>query len=99
MDSVRPISGGDFISLRRFDMRTRGISLCGISARKLCRGGSINWRKSMAVIALLAGATGITLAQRGDAFLPNEVKSAKNISTVPANGDVNPYGVAFVPEN
>ncbi|PYU29578.1 MAG: hypothetical protein DMG31_17020 [Acidobacteria bacterium] len=28
------------------------------------------------------------------AFLPDQVRSA---STVPANGDVNPYGVAFVP--
>jgi hypothetical protein len=27
-------------------------------------------------------------------FLPNPVRS---VSTVPANGDVNPYGVAFVP--
>ena len=30
-----------------------------------------------------------------DAFLPNPVRS---VSTVPANGDVNPYGVAFVPK-
>src|ERR1700751_6493214 len=28
------------------------------------------------------------------AFLPDQVRSA---STVPTNGDVNPYGVAFVP--
>jgi len=31
----------------------------------------------------------------GDAFIPRLVNS----STIPANGDVNPYGVAFVPAN
>jgi hypothetical protein len=31
-----------------------------------------------------------------DAFLPNPVRSA---STVPSNGDVNPYGVAFIKDN
>jgi hypothetical protein len=38
-------------------------------------------------------------AQSGDdtqPFLPNPVRT---VSTVPANGDVNPYGVAFVPGN
>lgn len=30
-----------------------------------------------------------------NAFLPNAVRS---VSTVPANGDVNPYGVAYVPQ-
>jgi DNA-binding beta-propeller fold protein YncE len=35
---------------------------------------------------------GASLAQ--DAFLPKAVNS----STIPANGDVNPYGVAFVPD-
>ena len=33
-------------------------------------------------------------ASAADAFIPRVVNS----STVPANGDVNPYGVAFVPE-
>jgi len=32
-------------------------------------------------------------ADAGDAFIPRLV----NTSTIPANGDVNPYGVAFVP--
>jgi hypothetical protein len=37
----------------------------------------------------------LLLAQDDDkAFLPQPVRSA---STIPANGDVNPYGVAFVP--
>src|ERR1700733_10091065 len=34
-----------------------------------------------------------TQAEAADAFLPRVINS----STVPANGDVNPYGVAFVP--
>ena len=33
-------------------------------------------------------------ADDDDAFLPTQVRA---VSTVPANGDVNPYGVAFVP--
>jgi hypothetical protein len=33
-------------------------------------------------------------AQADDAFLPRAINS----STIPANGDINPYGVAFVPE-
>ncbi len=38
---------------------------------------------------------GSALADEGDAFIPKLVNS----STIPANGDLNPYGVAFVPEN
>src|SRR5258707_15896580 len=48
---------------------------------------------------LLSIASGIGLAQAPDedaAFLPSPVRS---VSTVPGNGDVNPYGVAFVPHN
>lgn len=30
-------------------------------------------------------------------FLPDATSSAQSISTVPSNGDTNPYGVAFVP--
>jgi hypothetical protein len=48
---------------------------------------------TIAVFAgLAAGLTGVSLAQ--DAFLP----AAINSSTIPANGDLNPYGVAFVPD-
>lgn len=47
---------------------------------------------TMALAASLgAGMAGAAFAQ--DAFLP----AAINSSTIPANGDVNPYGVAFVP--
>src|SRR5579872_1818928 len=46
-----------------------------------------------AILLLLPG--GLLLADDdGNAFLPNPVRSA---STVPGNGDLNPYGVAFVP--
>jgi hypothetical protein len=57
------------------------------------------WQKTLVAVTLLATATGIGLAQRpdsDDAFLPSPVRS---VSTIPANGDVNPYGVAFVPQN
>jgi hypothetical protein len=52
-----------------------------------------------ALAALLLSASLRASAQGGgdrDAFLPNPVRS---VSTVPANGDVNPYGVAFVPKH
>src|SRR5271169_6352276 len=55
---------------------------------------------------LLGSALALTVALSGAAaafdhhrelvpFLPNPVQT---ISTIPANGDVNPYGVAFVPD-
>ncbi len=53
-----------------------------------------------AAALLLSSATlGMAEAHRSnapEAFLPSAVRS---VSTVPANGDVNPYGVAFVPNN
>src|ERR1700739_1010553 len=64
-----------------------------------CRGSRTGWRSTLTVVTLLASATGIGLAQQydsEDAFLPSPVRS---VSTIPANGDVNPYGVAFVPDN
>jgi hypothetical protein len=57
------------------------------------------WRKMLVAVTLLTSATGIGLAQHhdsDDAFLPSPVRS---VSTVPGNGDVNPYGVAFVEDN
>jgi hypothetical protein len=42
---------------------------------------------------LSLGTALVQASDTGDAFLPKLVNS----STVPANGDVNPYGVAFVP--
>lgn len=47
--------------------------------------------------AVLFMATVAAFAQNvNDPFLPSPVRS---VSTVPTNGDVNPYGVAFVPDN
>ncbi|MGB8477503.1 MAG: hypothetical protein WCE63_01505 [Acidobacteriaceae bacterium] len=45
---------------------------------------------------LIFSAAALSAQARDDTqpFLPNPVR---NVSTVPANGDVNPYGVAFVP--
>jgi hypothetical protein len=57
-----------------------------------------NLRGAIAAILLsagvaLAGATNNALAH--EAFIPKVVNS----STVPSNGDINPYGVAFVPDD
>jgi hypothetical protein len=55
-------------------------------------------RKALIAAALLAGSSAVAIAQwtTQDAFLPSAVRSA---STTPSNGDVNPYGVAFIPNN
>jgi hypothetical protein len=56
-------------------------------------------RTSLIAVMLLAGVIGMVQAQAqesDDAFLPSPVRT---VSTVPANGDQNPYGVAFVPGN
>ncbi len=50
-------------------------------------------RVTLAAAAMLSfAAVGVAQANN-DAFLPSAVRSA---STVPSNGDVNPYGVAFI---
>jgi hypothetical protein len=48
----------------------------------------------LAVFVLLLPASVIAQDEDHQPFLPSPVQS---VSTVPANGDVNPYGVAFVP--
>jgi hypothetical protein len=52
--------------------------------------------RSMLILAALLLLPAAAVAQDEDhqPFLPSPVQS---VSTVPANGDVNPYGVAFVP--
>jgi hypothetical protein len=50
----------------------------------------------LAVFVLLLPATIIAQDEDHQPFLPSPVQS---VSTVPANGDVNPYGVAFVPRH
>jgi hypothetical protein len=74
----------------------------GTDAEQLCRGhrngmGS-TFVKAAVAIALMAGTATVCVAQpdADDAFLPSPVRS---VSTVPTNGDVNPYGVAFVPNS
>jgi len=62
-------------------------------------GPMTGWRKTLIAAMLMASATGIGFAQNHDndaPFLPSPVRT---VSTVPLNGDVNPYGVAFVPNN
>src|SRR5260370_42156594 len=57
-----------------------------------------NLRCAIATILLGAGKAllgAMDNAQAHDAFIPKLVNS----STVPSNGDVNPYGVAFVPDD
>jgi hypothetical protein len=59
--------------------------------------GSINFGllKALAAAVIFCLASSVVLiADDGHAFLPEQVRP---VSTVPANGDVNPYGVAFVP--
>ncbi len=64
-------------------------------------------RQTIAGFMLLAASTCFSFAQRNrfdpfnrfesnDPFLPSPVRS---VSTVPSNGDVNPYGVAFIADN
>ncbi|WP_353071259.1 YncE family protein [Tunturiibacter gelidoferens] len=65
----------------------------------LRQGSRSGWSKTLTAVTLLACGTGVVLAQHhdsDDAFLPSPVRS---VSTVPGNGDVNPYGVAFVGDN
>jgi hypothetical protein len=59
----------------------------------------VRWSAFLVAMMLLAGTSATAFAHDHDgdnAFLPSPVRS---VSTVPANGDVNPYGVAFVPHN
>jgi hypothetical protein len=71
-------------------------------AEKLCcghrNGMGSTFVKAAVAIALMAGTARVCVAQpdADDAFLPSPVRS---VSTVPMNGDVNPYGVAFVPNS
>jgi hypothetical protein len=83
-------------TLRECEMRIHeSLGQCETDAPGFHPGGMTGWGKTLIAVALLTSATGIGLAQ-DDAFLPSPVRS---VSTIPANGDVNPYGVAFVPDN
>jgi hypothetical protein len=69
-----------------------------VSAPILRCGNMGAWCGVLAASMLLASVSPVGVAQgpgAEDAFLPSPVRT---VSTVPANGDVNPYGVAFVPK-
>jgi hypothetical protein len=69
-----------------------------VSAPILRCGNMGAWCGVLAASMLLASVSAVGVAQgpgAEDAFLPSPVRT---VSTVPANGDVNPYGVAFVPK-
>lgn len=71
----------------------------GLRAPQTLSGGKQRPIKTFLILtgALVLLAAGMLRAEDGDdhqPFLPSPVRS---VSTVPANGDVNPYGVAFVP--
>src|ERR1700681_1900083 len=69
-----------------------------LTSRPLFGGTRIRLRKLLIVAGVLfLLPSGLLMAQDNEGkepFLPTPVRS---VSTVPANGDINPYGVAFVP--
>lgn len=72
----------------QFTSKTRPLFSGGTRAR-------IKLALFAAVVLLLSqGALLLAHDENNGAFLPDQVRSA---STIPANGDLNPYGVAFVP--
>jgi hypothetical protein len=86
----------NILALRRNDMRIHESFARETDSPMHPRGTITGWRKAVTAATLLACATGISLAQHhdnDDAFLPSPVRT---VSTVPGNGDVNPYGVAFI---
>jgi DNA-binding beta-propeller fold protein YncE len=55
----------------------------------------VNWVRVILGVALGLWAALAPAFDSDDPFIPRTINS----STMPSNGDVNPYGVAFVPEN
>jgi hypothetical protein len=53
-------------------------------------------RPAITSLIVLCAASGLFAQSGADAFLPSPVRS---VSTVSTNGDVNPYGVAFIDDN
>jgi DNA-binding beta-propeller fold protein YncE len=54
----------------------------------------LNWVRIILAAVLSLWAALAPASESGDEFIPRLINS----STMPSNGDVNPYGVAFVPE-
>jgi hypothetical protein len=74
--------------------------LCGQRTRglRLDPGNMALWHRTPFAAAVLFCALFVAVASKAQdrAFLPGPVRV---VATAPANGDVNPYGVAFVPPN
>src|ERR1700676_4741719 len=83
----------------RFNFKhIRGLLGCGLpNWRRRGMKGPYRFCSPMARLAICFGSTGIlaspTIADAPEQFLPEQVTS----STIPGNGDLNPYGVAIVP--
>lgn len=76
-------------------MNFESISISGIQALRT----SLFRRIFFGCVALVLCLPNLGFARDGDAdnaFLPNPVRS---VSTVSSSGDLNPYGVAFVPRS
>jgi hypothetical protein len=75
---------------------------CATSTREDHMIGRWKWATAVGLAAglattLLVGTTGAATAGADPTFLGGKQVSANQPSTVPGNGDVNPYGVAVVP--
>lgn len=68
-----------------------------IVAVALIAGGLIYWYALQGPSSSPATYQATSTPNTPSAFLPDSTSSADVISTVPPNGDVNPYGIAFVP--
>lgn len=82
-------------------MHANTLSSCHVWPASVRQTHYSNARKLTAVLGLLLLSATAGIAQHhdnnaDDAFLPSPVRS---VSTVPANGDVNPYGVVFIPHD
>jgi hypothetical protein len=74
-------------------MMTSGAQNGASSVRRTATSGVSKTLTAAALVLMTAGAAHAQNWTRQDPFLPSPARSA---STVPSNGDVNPYGVAFI---
>lgn len=79
-------------------MKTSNIVWAIIIIVIIIAGGLWYWQQSSSMSPASQTATSTApTTQTSTGFLPDATSSAQTISTVPSNGDGNPYGVAFVP--